>query len=159
MRYPLTIFYDASCPMCASEMLALHALTTGGELTLVDCSPQEFDAAAHGTGAPSRAAMLSRIHARDAEGRWLVGIDVFEAAYRAAGLERPARLWGHPLLKPLWRALYPLIADHRQLLSRLGVNALVRRLIPKPMPAGDAANCARCVRATANRAGESWKRC
>jgi hypothetical protein len=78
--------------------------------------------------------MLSRIHARDADGRWLVGIDVFEAAYRTAGLEGAARLWGNRLLKPLWRSLYPLVADNRQLLSRLGASALVRWLIPKPVP-------------------------
>ena len=66
------------------------------------------------------------IHARDADGRWLIGVDVFEAAYRAAGLELIARVWGSRRLRPLLERLYPWVARHRQRLSRLGFNLLVR---------------------------------
>ncbi len=41
-RYPLTVFYDASCPMCASEMHALRDLDREGRLELVDCSAAQF---------------------------------------------------------------------------------------------------------------------
>src|ERR1041384_4681428 len=37
---------------------------------------------------------MTRMHARDAHGRWLAALDAIEAAYRAAGLERAARFWG-----------------------------------------------------------------
>ena len=130
MPHPLTIFYDASCSLCVSEMHALRLLAGEDRIRLIDCSASGFDASALGRDDITRDALMARIHARDGDGRWLVGIDVYEAAYRAAGLERLARLWGHRRLRPLWTALYPLIADNRRLLSRLGASGLARRLIP-----------------------------
>ena len=129
LQYPLTVFYDGSCALCATEMTALQKLDRDGRLELVDCSAPDFDDAGLGV---SRAAMMSRIHARDADGRWLSGIDVFEATYGAAGLDFASRVWGNPLLRPLWELLYPRIADNRQLLSRLGFTRLVQWCIPKP---------------------------
>lgn len=129
IQYPLTVFYDGSCALCAAEMIALQKLDRDGRLELVDCSAADFDDAGL---AVSRAAMMSRIHARDADGRWLSGIDVFEATYGAAGLDFAARIWGNRLLRPLWELLYPRIADNRQLLSRLGFTRLLQWCIPKP---------------------------
>jgi hypothetical protein len=88
MRYPLTVFYDASCPLCVNEMQALEVLGGRGRL------------------------------------------------------------------RPLWRALYPLVAANRRLLSRLGASRLMRRLIPKRRPAG----CARCARAPASPPAQKEKR-
>jgi hypothetical protein len=39
----------------------------------------------------TREDMMTRIHARDPEGRWLKGLDAFEAVYGAAGLAKTAR--------------------------------------------------------------------
>jgi predicted DCC family thiol-disulfide oxidoreductase YuxK len=120
--WPLRIYYDARCPLCERELGALSRNDVHARLVLVDCSGADFedaDATRAGLGA---ALMMRRIHARDADGRWLVGIDVFEAAYRAVGLERIARAWGHPVLRPLWRRHYPWVADHRMRLSRLGLD-------------------------------------
>lgn len=132
VRYPLTVFYDASCPMCASEMHALRDLDTRGRIELVDCSAPSFRDTLLRKEGVTREALMELIHARDANGRWLIGIDCFEAVYRAAGLERTARVWGSPKLRPVLSKIYPWIARHRQLLSRYGINAVIRRLIPKP---------------------------
>jgi len=129
IRYPLTVFYDASCPMCASEMLALKERDRESRLVLVDCSAAEFDAEVlAGTGI-TRSDLMTRMHARDAHGRWLAALDAIEAAYRAAGLERAARFWGARGLRPLLNPLYRCVARRRQALSRLGSGALVRRFI------------------------------
>ncbi len=129
LRYPLTVFYDASCPLCASEMHALRELDAAGHIELVDCSAPEFSDEGLRAEGITRVALMQRIHARDARGRWLRGIDAFEAVYRAAGLEGAARVWGNPRWRPLFDRLYAWIARHRQLLSRLGMQRLVRRLI------------------------------
>lgn len=129
IRYPLTVFYDASCPMCASEMHTLRDLDSAGRIELADCSAPDFSDEGLRAEGISRKALMERIHARDAHGRWLIGMDAFEAVYRTAGLEDAARMWANPRLRPLFDRLYPWIARHRQLLSRLGMNALVRRLI------------------------------
>src|SRR5262245_45768749 len=124
IRYPLTVFYDASCPMCASEMHAIKELDTKGRIVLVDCSPADFGDARLSEGGFCRTDAMTLIHARDADGRWLVGIAVFEAAYRAAGLLTIARFWGDRRLRPLLDRIYPWVARHRQALSRLGLNLL-----------------------------------
>lgn len=129
LRYPLTVFYDASCPLCADEMHALRELDTAERIELVDCSARGFCDDGLRADAITRAALMQRIHARDARGRWLRGMDAFEAVYRAAGLEGAARAWGNPRWRPLFDWLYARIARHRQLLSWLGMHRLVRRLI------------------------------
>jgi predicted DCC family thiol-disulfide oxidoreductase YuxK len=131
VRYPLTIFYDGSCPMCTSEMQALRDRDAGGRLLLVDCSAPDWDETVLYGTLVSRADLMRVIHARDARGRWLSGMDVFEAAYGAAGMQAASTLWGSARLRPLLDRVYPWIARHRQALSRLGANRLIRLLISR----------------------------
>lgn len=131
VRYPLTVFYDASCPMCAGEMQALKQRDAEGRLALVDCSAKEFDENALLGDGLRRQDLMRVIHARDAHGRWFVGPDVFELAYAVAGLSGMARIWGSPRLRPwLWR-LYLWVARHRQILSRVGFNRIVRLILAR----------------------------
>ncbi len=131
-RFPLTVFYDASCAMCVTEMEALKRLDANENVTLVDCSSPVFADEQAANAGVSRSDMMTLIHARDANGRWLVGVDCFEVLYREVGLEWAARFWGTPVLRGFLMAFYAWVARHRQVLSRLGINALVRLLIPKP---------------------------
>lgn len=125
----LVVYYDASCPLCRAEIGALAEADSGGALHLVDCSAPSFDDAAAREAGVAREAMMAALHARDADGRWHVGVDAFVALYRAVGIESVARLWGHPWLKPIWVRAYPWIARHRQRLSRLGVTGLFERWV------------------------------
>jgi predicted DCC family thiol-disulfide oxidoreductase YuxK len=137
LRYPLTVFYDASCPLCATEMRALRELDGAGRLELVDCSAPEFSDDGLRAAGITRSSLRGRMHARDARGRWLAGMDAFEAIYRAAGLEAVARLWADPHWRPLFDRVYPWIARNRQLLSRLGMHRVVGRLIRRAAHRGD----------------------
>jgi predicted DCC family thiol-disulfide oxidoreductase YuxK len=127
IRYPLTVFYDASCPMCAAEMHAVRERDTAGRIQLVDCSASEFSDEAFRAEGKTRSAFMARIHARDAHGQWLVGPDAFEAIYRAIGLERRARIWGSRRLRPLVDRAYHWIARNRRSLSRFIRRAATRR--------------------------------
>jgi predicted DCC family thiol-disulfide oxidoreductase YuxK len=129
--YPLSIFYDASCPMCSSEMQALRDRDAQGRLLLVDCSAPDFDETVLYGTLIGRDDLMRLIHARDARGRWLVGMDVFEAAYGAAGMARTSSVWGSRTLRPLLGRIYPWIARHRRALSRIGANRLIRLLISR----------------------------
>jgi len=135
LRYPLTVYYDASCPLCTAELETLKARDEDGLLHLVDCSKGvvAFEDV-------TQEQMMARIHARDATGRWLRGMDVFAAVYRAAGLWTFARLYASRWLRPLFDRLYPWIADNRQMLSRLGLSRLFRLFAP------GAPSCTACVR-------------
>jgi predicted DCC family thiol-disulfide oxidoreductase YuxK len=63
--YPLTIYYDASCPLCATEMHALKRNDAAGVLELVDCSAPEFDVVRVAIALATRAA-ARRAHANAA---------------------------------------------------------------------------------------------
>jgi predicted DCC family thiol-disulfide oxidoreductase YuxK len=119
ISFPLTVYYDASCPLCASEIHALAAHDRAGRLEFVDCSADDFDERPFAADGVTRAAMLDEIHARDASGRWLKGIDVFAEIYRAAGFVRIAQLFANAQLRRFWVRLYPWIARNRYRLSRL----------------------------------------
>jgi len=126
---PLTVYYDKSCPLCATEMESLQKLDWRGRLRLEDCSAAAFDDSAARAEGVTREDMMTRMHVRDPEGRWLKGPDAFEAVYASAGLQRVARVWGSRRLRPLLDRVYPWIARNRQALSRLGVHRVVGRLL------------------------------
>jgi len=141
LAYPLTVYYDASCPLCRAEMETLKSRDMADALHLVDCSAPTFDERATAADGVTRAHMMARIHARDNAGRWLRGMDVFAAVYAAAGLHALARIYASRLLRPLFDRLYPWIADHRQALSRFGLPRLVALLAPNAP-----ASCRHCAR-------------
>jgi predicted DCC family thiol-disulfide oxidoreductase YuxK len=117
VTYPITIYYDASCPLCTREISVLKRYDSDNQINLIDCSPTDYA----GDDGYSREAMMKLIHARDAEGRWMIGAPVFAAAYQVTGFAAISRMWGARALQPLWRVLYPRIANNRTLLSKLGV--------------------------------------
>lgn len=127
--FPLTIFYDASCGLCRQEMHTIKRYDRHERLRLVDCSAADFDDAPARQEGVSQADMMRLIRARDADGRWLVGIDVFVLAYRATDNLLVSGLWAHAWLRPLWDRLYPWVARYRMPLSRMGFTGLFNRLV------------------------------
>ena len=116
ITYPLTIYYDASCPLCAAEMHTIIETDFEKKLILVDCSADSFNEPAF---CPStKAAMMARIHAVDAAGQWLTGVDVFAIAYKAGGFNKLGRFWESKTLRPILTRAYPFIADNRHWLSK-----------------------------------------
>ncbi len=115
--------------MCATEMHVIQDLDWRGRLKLVDCSAPDFDDRTAAKEGITREAMMTKLHVRDPEGRWLVALDAFEAVYASAGLEGPARVWGNRRLRPVLDRIYPAIARYRQPLSRLGLHRVVGALL------------------------------
>lgn len=121
VAYPLTVYYDASCPLCRKEMHALKQFDVQDRLKLQDCSTENFHDEFADKANISTADLLRLIHARDESGKWFIGVDVFVLAYRAAGIEAVAGFFTFRPLRPLLNRLYPFIARNRMVLSRLGV--------------------------------------
>jgi predicted DCC family thiol-disulfide oxidoreductase YuxK len=113
--YPLTLFYDAACPVCSLEMYHLRDASRDGRLRFVDISQPGFDASAHGASA---AAMDAEIHGLCADGTMLRGVEVLRLAYDAAGLGWVLRPTGWGPLRPLFDAGYRVFARHRRPISR-----------------------------------------
>jgi predicted DCC family thiol-disulfide oxidoreductase YuxK len=122
ITWPLTVYFDGSCRLCRSEIDNIAARDTRDLLRLVDCSAADFDDRALPY---KREAMMQAIHARDAEGVWLAGVDVFVALYQAAHMNFVARLLNHRVIKPRMAQCYPWIARHRRILSAVGVHHLM----------------------------------
>ena len=59
--WPLRIYYDRSCPLCAQEMHALAAHDRAGRLELADCSAARFDEARELGGGATREQLMAII--------------------------------------------------------------------------------------------------
>ena len=125
VHYPLTLYFDGSCPLCTHEIRLLKQYDLHNQLLFVDCSSESFP----GVEGHSRQAMMQLIHARDAQGNWMIGPPVFAAAYQAAGFAAIAKLWANPRLQPVWAVIYPWIARNRKWLGRLGTGRALNWLL------------------------------
>lgn len=127
ITYPLTIYYDASCPLCAAEMHTIKETEFENKLILVDCSAENFNEPA--TCPANKAAMMERIHAVDAAGVWSKGVDVFAIAYQAGGFNKLGKFWGNKTLRPILTRAYPLVADNRHWLSKTPLPFLLNKML------------------------------
>ena len=109
-RYPLTVFYDGACPICAREMALMKRLDRTERLSLLDFSSTGFDAAPTGLTIADLSAV---IHAQWADGTVMTGVDVFRAIWDAVGLGFLSRLSRLPLVAPLMVTAYGWFARNR----------------------------------------------
>jgi len=107
--WPLTLYYDGDCPLCAREIQLLRQRADVQRLCLVDIGLNDFHPESVGH---SRETLQNRLHARFADGQWVTGLDATLWSWRAAGLER----WAIPLT---WPALRPLLELGYRLFCRL----------------------------------------
>lgn len=119
--YPLTIYYDASCCLCNSEMQNIKLHDANKQLILIDCSVDGFDDSPFQAESITKSLMMNRLHAQDAKGNWLVGVEAFEVIYQTVGMASIAKLWGGRFTKPLAEKLYPWVVKHRYTLSKIGL--------------------------------------
>ena len=136
--WPLTLYYDASCPLCAAEMDNLKLRDRHDRLRLVDCSPPDFNDSPAGC---TRAELMALMHAQTADGQVLRGVAAFELAYAAVGLETVARLLRAPVLRPLAEWLYPHIARNRQRLPNVLSKLLFGRTLRRAAEQAAARRC------------------
>lgn len=97
---------------------------TQNQLVLIDCSAPDFDDTVCKVNNISQVAMMNRLHAQDANGRWLVGVEAFEVIYQTVGMAIIAKLWGSSITRPWAERLYPWVVKHRYILSKVGLPEL-----------------------------------
>ncbi len=90
-----TLFYDGNCPLCMREVRLLTRIADDG-LALVD-----LHEVPEAQGEPTRLEMLSNLHMKTGDGRWLVGVDATVGAWAHTrwGLFFKVLRW--PLIGPL----------------------------------------------------------
>lgn len=111
--YPLTIYYDSSCPLCNQEIMRLKQRDQQNNLILIDCSADNFVTPA---GVPSQQKMMELMHAFTADGKWLIGVPAFRLAYAGVGFQFVADWLDKPLVSCAMHKIYPVIAKHRYLI-------------------------------------------
>lgn len=114
--WPLTLYYDGACPLCAREIRLLRRHASATRLQLVDIAAAGFDPAPLGL---SQVQLQARLHARFADGRWVSGLDATFWSWCAAGLGRWAAPLRWPLLRPLLELAYRLFCRLRPQLNWL----------------------------------------
>ena len=80
--YPLQIFFDGSCTVCAAEMAVYQRKEHGGRLQFVDISAPEFNPAPYGI---TLQAFMYEMHAIDRDNHLYRGVDAFRAIWQAFG--------------------------------------------------------------------------
>ena len=122
LAWPVQVYYDASCRLCAAEMHNLRVRDQAGRLAFVDCSAPGF------AGGPAPTAQLMQaMHCQDARGQVFAGVDAFRVLYHAVGLHGVQRTLANPLVSRLSRRLYPVLARHRQQLPAWLIAPLFER--------------------------------
>jgi predicted DCC family thiol-disulfide oxidoreductase YuxK len=144
--YPLTIYYDASCQLCNGEMTNLMLRNTQGLLAFVDASGPDFVSPIANT---TRADLMSMIHAVQADGQVVRGVEVFRLAYSAVGLGWVTAPTAWPLLRQLADRAYPWVVRNRYRFPQPLVAWLFEG--PTRRAAERAARQARCTEQTCER--------
>ena len=112
---PLTLFYDGSCPLCATEVGYYKRSDTCQALILVDVSSEQFS----GDERINRREAMARFHIRLAEGQQLSGAPAFVEVWRVVpGWRWLARLADLPGALPVLEACYRIFLNLRPLIVR-----------------------------------------
>lgn len=128
-HFPLKIFYDGACSVCAGEIEHYRRKDQGGLLLPVDISAADFDPQTYGI---PMSAFMFELHAIDREGTVYRGVDAFWAIWRAF----PG--------SPLFRALGTLVTlPILRSFARLGYRgfARIRPWLPKKPSDCTSGNC------------------
>lgn len=118
-RFPLRVFYDGACPVCAAEVERYGRQDQAGRLILVDISTPAFDPLPFNI---TLAEFMYQMHAIDRTGRVYRGVEAFWAIWQAFPASTLFGLLGKlitlPLLNPLARLCYRGFARLRRYLPK-----------------------------------------
>jgi predicted DCC family thiol-disulfide oxidoreductase YuxK len=117
--FPLHIFYDGSCSVCATEVERYGRKDRDSRLILVDISAPGFDPAPFGI---TLAEFMYQMHGIDQSGRVFRGVEAFWAIWQAFPTSTLLGLCGKlimlPLVNPLARLCYRMFAGIRGYLPK-----------------------------------------
>lgn len=83
MTQALTVLYDSLCPVCRREVNLLRLVDRQKNLAVVDIAAVDFDPKPYGLTLEQ---CIGSLHAVDAAGKILEGMDTIRAMYQVAGI-------------------------------------------------------------------------
>jgi len=106
-----TVFFDGSCPLCTREIRHYRRLPGAETIRWVDASRDAESLSAAGLSIQTA---MRRLHARNPDGDWQVGVEAFFLIWRRLPRYRwLARLLDNRLLRPPLGWAYNRFADWR----------------------------------------------
>lgn len=118
-EFPIRVFYDGSCTVCATEIEHYLRREQRGQLLAVDISDPGFKPELHGI---TRDEFMHELHVIDRRGRIYRGVEAFWAIWQAFPDATVYRLLGGvismPLINPVARLLYKGFARIRRYLPK-----------------------------------------
>ena len=119
--FPLQVFYDGSCQVCAAEVERYVRKDRDGRLIPVDIAAPEFDPAPYGVTLQE---FMYQLHGIDQSGRVFRGVEAFWAIWQAFPSSNLLGLCGRmimlPLVNPVARLCYRVFAGMRGSLPKRG---------------------------------------
>jgi predicted DCC family thiol-disulfide oxidoreductase YuxK len=117
--FPITVFYDGSCSVCAAEIEHYRRKDHEGRLVLVDISAPDFEPGVYNIDLLS---FLYELHVIDRRGTVYKGIESFWAIWQAFPASTLYGMMGTliklPLINPLARLCYKGFARIRKYLPK-----------------------------------------
>ncbi len=112
----LTLFYDGACPLCAREIAALKGHDVNNVISFVDINDQaQLSKYPHISYSDAQAVL----HAIDAQGNILLGLDANVAAWNCVGKMAWLNVLRAPVIKVIADFFYRMFAKHRTKISGL----------------------------------------
>lgn len=112
----MRIFYDGNCPLCCRKRDFLKQRDRNNKLLFSDIRDDRFQPEEIGV---SFEELEKQIYALLKDGSIVKRMDVIREAYRELGMGWLIAPTGWPFFRPLFDALYLLVAKYRMTLSRL----------------------------------------
>lgn len=127
--YPLHVYYDGSCIVCATEVEHYGRMDREGRLILVDISARDFDPLPLGISLDD---LLYQMHAIDQEGTVYRSVEAFRAIWQAFPASTLYGLLGALITLPVINPV-----------ARLGYKgfARIRKYLPKRTDACSTGSC------------------
>jgi predicted DCC family thiol-disulfide oxidoreductase YuxK len=101
-QFPLQIFYDGSCSVCAREIETYRSADHQGRLVCIDISAPGFDPQMYGIPLKE---LMYELHAIDQRGTVYRGVEAFWAIWQAFPSSTLFRLLGKAIQLPLINSL------------------------------------------------------
>ena len=102
------VFFDGGCPLCRREIEMIQRKDHSQRLILTDISRPEFDSETH-----SMKTLMSEIHGRRSDGKYVKGVEVFREIYDRLGYSWLVSFSRLPLIRNVLDLGYRIFAKLR----------------------------------------------
>ena len=109
-NWTVEVFYDGDCPLCRREIELLRWFDRRRRIRFTNIAASDFDADSVGIEFDD---LMSEIHARLPDGRWIHGVEVFRRLYQAVGFGPLVLLSRAPVVSHLLDFGYRVFAKNR----------------------------------------------